>query len=287
MCPGRGGGGTDAGGLGRAGSESLIHNMMSIQLKDGLHEYDIVVENIRLNFLCDFKPEAENLMIFLHGLACSRDNFRHSLEYQYFANCSLFLPDLVGFGRSSKPDQFSYTMEDQASLVERVMTQIPAVKLHVIAHSMGGAIALLFSPRIFERIHALANIEGNLIGEDCGMLSRGIADVSFQDYQMRGFEEHKTKYSDDSCLQFEKTIPIAVHRSARSMVKWSDNGQLLEKFIRLPCKTCYFWGEKNHDMPILQRLHGVETCMIHNSGHAMMVENPEEFYSKLAEFLMS
>lgn len=258
-----------------------------MELKDGRREYDVVVDNKRLNILCDFNPEAEHLIIFLHGLACSRDTFRYGLAYQYFPNCSLLLPDLIGFGRSSKPDQFSYTMEDQASICELLISQLPAVRVHVVAHSMGGAVALLFSPHLFERIDAFVNVEGNLIAEDCGMLSRGIADVSLEEYQSRIFDEHKTHFSDDTVLEFENTTPLAVHRSAKSMVEWSDSGELLERFIHLPCKTSYFWGEKNHDMPILQRLQGIKTYTIRNSGHGMMIDNPQEFYETVAEFLMS
>jgi hypothetical protein len=40
---------------------------------------------------------------------------------------------------------------------------------------MGGAIGPLFSARPMERVGAFASIEGNLIGEDRGMLSRRIA----------------------------------------------------------------------------------------------------------------
>lgn len=261
-------------------------DITDVRLRDGLHEYDIVVDNKRLNFLCDFRPESESLIVCLHGLACSRATFQFIFDYRYLSECSLFLPDIIGFGRSSKPGRFSYTMEDQAGLLERVLVLFPTVKIHVVAHSMGGAIGLLFSTRLFERIISFANVEGNLIAEDCGMLSRGIADVTLREYRERVFGKHRARFLDDPVLEFENTTPTAVHRSARSMVKWSDSGELLERFKRLPCRACYFWGEKNSDMPILQKLRGIETSMIKNSGHGMMIENPDEFYAKIAEFLM-
>ena len=261
--------------------------MINVELKKGPHEYDVLVEGQRLNFLCDYKPESKNLIVFFHGLACSRSTFKYCSDYDYFSGCSLLLPDFIGFGRSSKSDQFSYTMEDQAYICEQMMTLFPEVKLQIVAHSMGGAVALLFSARLIERIDAFANIEGNLISEDCGMLSRGIADLSLRDYSSRVFERHRARFLEDPALEFENTTPIAVHRSARSMVKWSDSGELLERFEQLRCKTAYFWGEKNSDMPILQRLHGMETFMIDGCGHGMMLENPKEFYLKLSEFLVS
>jgi pimeloyl-ACP methyl ester carboxylesterase len=259
--------------------------MSPVELKEGTHEYDVAIGGARFNFLCDFDPEAGCMLVFLHGLACSRNTFRFALEHRYFPGCSLFLPDLIGFGSSAKPDEFSYTMDDQAALCERVLAQLPPVKLHVVGHSMGGAIGLLFSPRLFGRIRTFANVEGNLIAEDCGMLSRGIADVPFKRYRSHLFEEHKARFADDFVLEFSRTTPEAMHRSACSMVEWSDSGKLLTLFRRLPCRTGYFWGEKNHDMPILQRLRGIDTFMIGNSGHGMMIDNPGEFYSRIAEFI--
>lgn len=256
-----------------------------IRITDGCHEYDVTIEDKRLNFLFDYKPDAGNLIVFLHGLACSRNTFRYALNEQYFPNASLFLPDLVGFGRSCKPDQFSYTMDDQAKLCEQLLEQLPPAEIQVVAHSMGGVVGLLFSPHLFDRVDAFANIEGNLIADDCGMLSRGISDASLEEYRLRIFEEQKTRFSDDPVLEYEHTTPIAVHRSARSMVEWSDTGELLERFTRLPCKTGYFWGDKNHEMPILRKLEGIRTYMIPGSGHGMMLDNPREFYATVAEFL--
>lgn len=256
-----------------------------IPLQAGRHEYDVVVEQKRLNFVGDFNPDADEMIVFLHGLACSRESFRHVFDFPYFSHMSLLLFDLIGFGTSSKPEQFSYTMEEHAYLCEQVLTQLPPCKLHIVVHSMGGAVGLLFSPRLFDRVQSFANLEGNLISEDCGLLSRGIASVQFEEYRSQGFEEHKQQFADNPVLRFDQSTPQAVYYSAQSLVKWSDSGELLKRFIQLSCKACYLFGEENHSMSVLQKLDTIPTSMIHGSGHNMMVENPTEFYAKLAEFI--
>ena len=40
-------------------------------------------------------------------------------------------------------------------------------------------------------------------------------------------------------------------------------------------------------MPVLQHLGFVKKYMIGGSGHAMMTDNPKEFFDKLAEFIGS
>jgi len=254
-------------------------------LTKGLGAYIIDLGAHHLYFQCRYNPDSNDVILFLHGLGCISDSFRNIWEHDYFPGKSIMVLDLPGFGRSSKPEDFSYRMEDQAKVIEELLSQFPFWKIHIAAHSMGGAIGLLFSPEFFSRVLSFANIEGNLIGEDCGLLSRSIAKVSFDEYRDNLYKEQVIEFRDNLQLRFEETTPIALYKSAASLAKWSDSGELLNKFRELTCRKCYFYGEENKRMPVLEKLDFVTKEMIHNSGHAMMTENPEEFYTKLAEFI--
>jgi pimeloyl-ACP methyl ester carboxylesterase len=256
-----------------------------IDLQPGLHSYNANIENHTLHFLCDFKSSSNSFVIFLHGLACSGDSFRNLFDYNYFPDASLLVLDLVGFGQSSKPDDFSYTMENQASLCEQLLGEFSFKKLHIVAHSMGNAIALLISQNIVSKVQSFANLEGNLISEDCGLLSRGIIEVSLAEYQNCNFKSHLYEFARHPQLRFNQTTANAVYKSSLSLVQWSDSVELLLQYKNLACKKCYFWGEENADMPVLKELVGMKTVMISRSGHGMMTDNPEAFYMALAEFI--
>jgi hypothetical protein len=86
-------------------------------------------------------------------------------------------------------------------------------------------------------------------------------------------------------LLFEQSTPRAIYKSADSLVRWSDSGELLNKFRNLNCRKSYFYGEENKNMPVLNKLDFVDKIIIQNSGHAMTTENPKEFYSKLSAFI--
>jgi pimeloyl-ACP methyl ester carboxylesterase len=193
--------------------------------------------------------------------------------------------DMAGFGDSCEPEDYSYSMEDQAAICDALIAKHSRPNLHVVAHSMGVAVALLFAAHTYEKVRSFANIEGNLIGEDCDMLSRRIAERSYDEYESRMFDKQKTRFRSDILLRFDTTTPRAVYNSSVSLVQWSDSGELLRRYNELPCRKMYFWGERNADMPVLDKLRAEEKCMISGSGHAMMIENPEEFYAKLAEFI--
>jgi pimeloyl-ACP methyl ester carboxylesterase len=260
--------------------------MKNLILKSGLNDYLADIDNHRIHFLCDFTPSSNEVVLFIHGLACSHESFRNLSDKIYFPGKSILILDLAGFGKSSKSESYSYSMEAQASLLEKLLSLLPEWNIHIAAHSMGGAVALLFSSDVMKRVKSFANIEGNLISEDCGILSRGIADLPFEEYRDKLFKTHQSEFKGHSQLRFNETTPFVVYNSAASLVKWSDSGELIKRFNALTCKKCYIYGEENQGMTVLNYLGPIEKYMISKSGHGMMTENPTEFYTVLTGFIL-
>jgi len=252
-------------------------------VQSGRHEVELTLGPRRLGLQYDLQPQAAAIVLFVHGLAVSRDCWRRLFDRPYFPQATLLLPDLVGFGRSPKPADFSYTMEDQAAVLEQLLALLPPLDLYIAAHSMGNAVALLLSPATLARTRAFANLEGNLIAADCGF-SRLVADIPLAEYQERVFPAQQAEWQGDPALRLDQTSATAVHKSAQSLVHWSDSGELLARFLGLPCRKGYFYGDENAAMPVLQHLGGVELYNIPRSGHGMMLDNPTVFYERLAAF---
>lgn len=259
--------------------------MEKINLKPGLNDYFAEIDEYNIHFRCQYNPSSDDVVVFFHGLACSMESFKNLFDKNYFRGKSLLLVDLIGFGKSSKPESFSYSMEDQAQMLEKLLSILPAWNLHIAAHSMGGAVALLLSSGVMKRVKSFANIEGNLVREDCGILSRGILDAPYEEYKDKIFKTHQAEFNGHLHLRFGETTPIAVYKSAASLVKLSDSGELINKFNALACKKCYIYGDENNSAAVLKYLGAVEKYMISNSGHGMMTDNPDEFYSALAGFI--
>jgi pimeloyl-ACP methyl ester carboxylesterase len=259
--------------------------MLPIDLRPGTHEYMTVVGGVELGFVCTHRPVAHEWVLFIHGLGCSRETFAAAPACDSLSGFSLLLVDLIGFGASAKLEGFSYGLGDQASICEGLISRLPIGRLHLVAHSMGGAVALLLPPERLARLGSFVNVEGNLIAADCGLFSRGVSEQPFDEYRARVFPEQQRQFSGNPCLRLAHTTAVAMHRSACSLVRWSDSGELLERFRRLSCPRCYIWGEEDRAMPILERLDVAETLMIPASGHCMMVENPAAFYPALGQFL--
>lgn len=250
-----------------------------------IKEHEIIIDNIPISICLKRFYISQDLIVFFHGLGCSKEIFENALTHPVFKRDSLLLFDFAGFGKSGKPADFSYSMEDQAKICEKLLMHFPKVRLHIVAHSMGGAIPLLFSDYIYERIDSFANLEGNLTGADCGLFSRNVIKVSFEEYAGKKFEEDKIKFSDIIELKFDETTPYAMYRSSKSLVDWSDSEKLAAKFKLLNCRKAYFYGEKSQEQYTIKALEDIRKIMIPNAGHSMMLDNGNYFYRELHKFI--
>jgi pimeloyl-ACP methyl ester carboxylesterase len=159
--------------------------------------------------------------------------------------------------------------------------------IHIVAHSMGGAVALLLPDEILEGTKTFTNVEGNLIGADCGIISREIISIPPEVFESDFFPELRDRFNSfgEGYAAIDSTSTDALYKSAESLVAWSDSNKLLEIFLALPCRKAYFFGDKNSDLPTVTRVEDVRKVKIKQSGHFPMNDNPKDFYDELYNFL--
>jgi len=228
----------------------------------------------------------DDLLFFIHGLGCSKDSFRSFWKRPDFVHNSALAIDLPGFGDSSKPDRFSYTMQDQAHVCTEILTLYSDKRLHLVTHSMGCAVALLLPDEILNTVSTFACIEGNLIGADCGVVSRRVISVPPDIFERDELPELKNLLNlGEGYYAMGSTSANAMYKSAESLVAWSDGNLLLKKYLVLPCRKAYFYGSQNASHPTLRFLQDIPKMEIGNSGHFPMTDNPKDFYTELHDFI--
>lgn len=104
-------------------------------------------------------------VVFLHGLAASITTWRDIRGLFPPDRYRLFLIDLKGFGRSSKPRDGGYRPEDQAAVVTSFLEEQQLTQAVLIGHSMGGGIALLIC--LAARGKGKGDMIGRLVLIDC------------------------------------------------------------------------------------------------------------------------
>lgn len=231
------------------------------------------------------------LLLMLHGIGCAKEAFGAVFEDSELSeHFSLLALDFVGHGGSSKPETFSYSLADQAGVVAKLIEKFEPETIDVVGHSMGGAIGTLLVRDLAEiySVNNFWNAEGNLIASDCGIASRHITAQTEEQFRRQGYDEFRIDLQNSADastrewgLWYGQASPVAVHRSACSLVERSDSGQLLEIFNQLPVDTAFIYGDKSANHELLEHLRATDTNLapITNSGHFMMLDNQAEFYS--------
>lgn len=251
-------------------------------------------DGLDLDVAASFREQGDDMLILLHGLGCSKESFAgafSSPELRSYAICAL---DFPGHGESSRhlPSD-CYSLEAYADITVQVITHLVAKanqgyrRLCVAGHSMGGAVAVLL-PEGEYKIASLVSIDGNLVAEDCGLASRGIADQNREQFARQGYSDFRTALRDSpepgaqGWAQWSMSVaPDAMHAAARSLVEWSDSGKLLEQFNAAKTNA-FLYGERDDKRYLLPRIENAAIFAVPDAAHFMMVDNPQAFYRTLA-----
>ena len=83
---------------------------------------------------------SESTIVFLHGYPSS------SLDYEYIwdyipEEYSILAHDHLGFGKSDKPYDYSYSLIDQADYAIKLCERLNLKKIHLVAHDYGTSVA--------------------------------------------------------------------------------------------------------------------------------------------------
>ena len=226
-----------------------------------------------------------DLIVCLHGLGCVKENFGCLWDEARLGRAALWAPDLPGCGRSAHLPPDACTMEAMADAVAADIEQIgQGARVHLVLHSMGGAVGLLVAQRLTDRLGAVINVEGNLVADDCGLLSRRTAGFSLEEFASGRFDRLKARasQSDDPMVRawanwMNDWSPEGFHTAAHSLVEWSDGAGLLDIYLSLPVPTLYVYGEKSANPDVLKHLDAVPKRRIDGCGHFPMVEAPAQF----------
>ena len=92
-------------------------------------------------------------LVMLHGWAASHKFWKYSFS-AFSPRWRVIAPDLVGFGLSEKPDR-DYTLKGLTEWFGRFLDAMKLDRVTLVAHSMGGTIALLYAIQHPERIERL------------------------------------------------------------------------------------------------------------------------------------
>jgi len=234
-------------------------------------------------------------IVFLHGFGSTKEDYADIVRQESLRDYPFLACDAPGCGETYCSNLDKVNIPFLVKTVLAVLDHTNIDKFHLVGHSMGGLTSLMLANQNPDRVLSFTNIEGNIAPEDC-FLSRQIIEYpasNANEFFERFIERtlHTPAYSSPlySASLKHKVRPGAVPGIFSSMVSLSDHGELMDKFLTLPCPKMFMYGEQNRDLSYLSYIKskGVRLSEISESGHFPMYSNPSMMWREIADFLNS
>lgn len=246
--------------------------------------------------------DAREVVIFLHGAgagASGYSNFKGN--YPVFADAGhrVIVPDLLGFGLSSKPDIPMYDLDFFIAGVKGLVDALGLKKVTLLGNSLGGAVALgyaLAHPADVARLVLMA--PGGVEDLDTYFAMPGIINM-FAVYKAgktgpEAMREIMRMQLFDPALLTDEIIneraPIALTQTeaARSKLEVPN---MTARLHELRCPVFGFWGVNDKFNPVGGAMKIVENApnarfeLVNRCGHWVQVEHRELFNRLCLDFL--
>ncbi|AJT62084.2 hypothetical protein T261_0394 [Streptomyces lydicus] len=227
-------------------------------------------------------PGQEPSRVYVHGLgATSPAYFAETAVHPLLAGRRSLLIDLLGHGISDRPTGFDYTLESHADALAKALTTAGVTGAELIAHSMGGSVAVVLAARHPHLVSRLVLIDANLDpiprtpGADG---SSGIAAYSEQAFLSGGWEEVRDRVGPHWWSTMRLAGLEALHRSAVHLTRGTVP-TMRELLLDLKIPRTYLLPETDGPLPGADALAeaGVTVVPIPDCGHNIMLDNPEAF----------
>ncbi|MEU3722766.1 alpha/beta hydrolase [Streptomyces sp. NPDC031705] len=230
--------------------------------------------------------------VYLHGLgSTSPAYFAASAVHPLLAGRRSLLLDMLGHGHSDRPEAFSYTLEAHADAVAQALTEARVEGAEVIAHSMGGAVAIVLAARHPRLVSRLVLIDANLdpMPPTPGLAgSSGLASYTEEEFLAGGWAEVRDRVGAHWWSTMRLAGRTALHRSAVHLAA-GTTPTMRELLLELKIPRGFLFPEPDGPPAGAEALEaaGVGVVAVPDCGHNMMLDNPEGFARATAAALAS
>ena len=247
-------------------------------------------------------PEGGTPVVFLHGSgpgASAASNFRGNIDAFIDAGYRVFLPDLIGYGESSKPEGIDYTLQLFTNTVFEALGKLGVENPDLVGNSLGGGIAIQKEYDTPGYARTMIMMAPGCIEEQASYFSMpGIAKM------VSGFggpdfniEEQRRLVSnlvyDDSVISDQLVADrFAVAKDQpKDVLARMKTPNLGPDLGKVKCPVFVLWGLNDEFCPESGARHFIEKCpdaramTFNRTGHWVQVERAAEFNKYAIDFL--
>ncbi|MEM7436145.1 MAG: alpha/beta hydrolase [Myxococcota bacterium] len=242
-------------------------------------------------------------VLFVHGSgpgASGWSNFKGNYSQLAEHGFRTIVPDTMGYGYSTKPEEGTYSLADVAAQYKGLLDALGVDNVSVIGNSQGGAIAITMAleyPELVDKLVLMA--PGALEKRDVYMEMEGIKAMIRVLYKegisketMRkvfSLQLHDASKITDEVIEERYQVAMTQHRDNIARIQVVNQEDRLSE---IRCPVLCFWGANDKFCPvtgaskIAERCADARTVLISSCGHWVMVEYAELFNNLTSQFLL-
>lgn len=239
--------------------------------------------------------------LFLHGNPDSSILWRDIIE-EMKPRFRCLAPDLPGFGHSSIPPGFDYSLESMAAFINDLLYEAGITEpVNLVVHDFGGIYGLAWAVRHPERVRRMAIMNTNFFSDyewhawarvwrtrflgELSMLSMNWP--MFRSAMRKGSPQMSEAHMRETYALLKwpvRKMVLALYRATNpeNYKGWEE--RLLEVTRRVP--TCVLWGDRDPYIASTYagRFGGQKVWHFAANGHFLPVEAPKEVAEKMMGF---
>jgi len=257
------------------------------------------------------KGNASSTILLIHGMGCSCLEWSENID-SLADHATVIAVDMLGFGKSDKPDRYDYSPVNQALTLIKLLKHLHVTAVHLVGNSLGGRVAMEMASILEDKAKSLTLVASAGGASDAPLAMRlqtlpfigkmltkpdsvkhqmGWSSV-FVDKSRLSQERIDEKFQD-SLLPGAQASALATIRSMIDLrgFKRRDIEQLHQKIKALDTRVMIIWGDSDPLLPV----HHAETfqgllkkSIVHifeQCGHAPQIEQSDKFNQLLIRFI--
>ncbi len=241
-------------------------------------------------------------VLFLQGSgpgASGWANFQYNVDAFVDEGYRVLVPDLPGFGYSSKPQDVQYHLDYFCRYMFELLDHLAIDRCAIVGNSLGGAVALGMTLAQPDRVSSLILMApGGLEEREAyfampamslmtQVFSGGVNRESLAEFVRTGLVFDGSKVSEELMDQRWEVYQQQNDQVMKSMVV----PNMSERLAEVQCPVLVFWGANEIMMPetgfrtLADGIEDVRLVMVSRCGHWVMLEYPKLFNRTSLDFL--
>jgi len=239
-------------------------------------------------------PENGPVALMVHGLGGRSEDWQNLAPFLVKAGYRVYLPDLLGHGRSARPSNFSYSVPDQALMVVDFIHSLGLKQVDLGGWSMGGWIAQRIAGEHPDMVRRLMLFDSAGINETPAWDTRLFTPATAE--ELSRFDSllfpHPLKlpaFVSADVLRITRRNAWVIQRTIHSMRLGNDATNALLPGLKMP--VLIVWGAEDHIMPLSQgeKIHSLvresRLEIIPGCGHLAPMQCAGQIGPKVVEFV--